>query len=48
MFVYLKIADVRTLGQNKGGRRVGGEVRARQGSFGFFIYIISMHSLFIV
>jgi len=44
MFVYLKTPDVVTQGQNEGGRLVGGEVRAREGSFfsffSFFFYII--------
>jgi len=35
MFVYLKMPDVGTQGQNEGGRLVGGEVRAREGSFFF-------------
>jgi len=45
MFVYLKTPDLGTQGQNEGGRLVGGEVRAREGSFfflffSFFFYII--------
>jgi len=45
MFVCLKTPDVETQGQNKGGRLIGGEVRAREGSFFFFFfffYIIYM------
>jgi len=44
MFVYLKMPDVRTQGQNEGGRLVGGEVRAREGSFFSFFFLI-MYSL---
>jgi len=38
MFVYFKTPDVGTQGQNEGGRLVGGEVRAREGSFFFFFF----------
>ena len=39
MFVYLKTPDMGTQGQNEGGRLVGGEVRAREGSFFFFFFL---------
>jgi len=39
MFVYLKTPDMGTQGQNEGGRLVGGEVRAREGSFFLFFFL---------
>jgi len=46
MFVYLKTPDVGTQGQNEGGRLVGGEARAREGSF--FFFFLFLFFLFII
>jgi len=45
MFVYLKTPDVGMQGQNEGGGLVGGEVRARDGSFFFFFFFYIIYSL---
>jgi len=46
MFVYLKTPDVETQGPNEGERLVGGEVRAREGSFYFFYFFL--YHIFVV
>jgi len=46
MFVYLKTPDVGTQGQKEGGLLVGGEVRAREGSFLFLFFFL--YHIFVV
>jgi len=48
MFVYLKTPDVGTQGQNEGGRLVGGEVRARVGSFFSLFFFFFLFSFFYI